>query len=221
MVGFSWNLVLEKSWLNLRLQIVRVTSDDTVVVVYTLLSAVFEFLLYLPSERSETGRYTVFTFVCLCVCEHSVQTLYSDGSWQASTQSVFQIYSMRAWKVDNISVQTIYCWICVSLAFWCCSQVQDRSGVLGEMYKNVTVISSKCIFRSRAVMTSFSFKASRRTTPQRDHSLVNMHQTVRLLPSEDCIRQCSLGQARSIIIYFSFRINTATVASKMTVAAVN
>jgi len=25
-------------------------------------------LLYPPSERSETGGYTVFTFVCVCVC---------------------------------------------------------------------------------------------------------------------------------------------------------
>jgi len=35
-----------------------------------------DFLLYLPSEQSETGRYTVFTIVCLsvCVCAHSVQS---------------------------------------------------------------------------------------------------------------------------------------------------
>ena len=33
-------------------------------------------LLYWPSERSETGGYIVFTFVCLCVCvcAHSVQS---------------------------------------------------------------------------------------------------------------------------------------------------
>jgi len=29
-------------------------------------------LLYPPSERSETGGYAVFTFMCLYVCEHSV-----------------------------------------------------------------------------------------------------------------------------------------------------
>ena len=66
-----------------------------------------------------------------------------------------------------------------------------------------------------------SFMASRCTMPQRDHSLVDAHQTVWLLPSEACVRQCSLGQARSVIVYFSFRINTATIASKMTIAAVN
>jgi len=33
-----------------------------------------------------------------------------------------------------------------------------------------------------------------RTTPQRDHSLVDAHQTVRLLPSEACSKQCSLAR---------------------------
>ena len=32
------------------------------------LQFLFSSLLYAPSERSETGGYTVFTFVCLCVC---------------------------------------------------------------------------------------------------------------------------------------------------------
>jgi len=35
-------------------------------------------IIYPPSERSETGGYAVFTFVCLsvsvCVCSHSVQS---------------------------------------------------------------------------------------------------------------------------------------------------
>jgi len=34
----------------------------------------------------------------------------------------------------------------VLLAFWRYNQVHDRSGVLGEMYKNVTVISLKMYF---------------------------------------------------------------------------
>jgi len=33
-----------------------------------------QILLYPPSERSETGGYTVFTIVCLCVRAHSVQS---------------------------------------------------------------------------------------------------------------------------------------------------
>ena len=52
---------------------------------YTLLSSsssssLYIGLLYTPSERSETGGYTVFSFVCLsgcvcvCVCAHSVQS---------------------------------------------------------------------------------------------------------------------------------------------------
>jgi len=28
-------------------------------------------LLCPPSEQSETGRYTVFTYVCVCVCTYS------------------------------------------------------------------------------------------------------------------------------------------------------
>jgi len=39
----------------------------------------------------------------------------------------------------------------VLLAFCRCSQVQDRSGVLGEMYKNVTLISRKMDLPQHAV----------------------------------------------------------------------
>jgi len=35
-------------------------------------------LLYPPSERSEPGEYTLFTFMCLCVCAHSVQNYMKD-----------------------------------------------------------------------------------------------------------------------------------------------
>jgi len=43
---------------------------------YLLLQAVIGQFLYPPSKRSETGGYTVFPFVsvCLCVCVHSVQS---------------------------------------------------------------------------------------------------------------------------------------------------
>jgi len=37
----------------------------------------YRYLLYLPSERSETSRYAVFTFVCLCVCVHSVYNTHT------------------------------------------------------------------------------------------------------------------------------------------------
>ena len=39
----------------------------------------------------------------------------------------------------------------VLLAFWRYGQVQNRSGVLGEMYKNVTVISRKMDLPQHAV----------------------------------------------------------------------
>ena len=38
-------------------------------------------LLYPPSERSETGGYTVFTYVCLCVCL-SVRIIISSSELQ-------------------------------------------------------------------------------------------------------------------------------------------
>ena len=46
-------------------------------------------LLYLPSEWSKTGGYTVFTFVCLCecLCAHSVH----------STTAVYAV-AMRRWR---------------------------------------------------------------------------------------------------------------------------
>jgi len=37
-------------------------------------------LLYLPSERSETGGYTVFTFVRLCVCLCALSPVFNNHS---------------------------------------------------------------------------------------------------------------------------------------------
>jgi len=49
--------------------------------------------------------------VSVCLCLWALRPVFnSDGGWQASTQCVAQMYSTRAWKVDNISVQTIYHW---------------------------------------------------------------------------------------------------------------
>jgi len=38
--------------------------------------------LYPPSERSETGGYTVFTFVCLCVCVVTVKRWVIENDHQ-------------------------------------------------------------------------------------------------------------------------------------------
>jgi len=38
----------------------------------------FHKFLYLPSERSETGGYTVFTYMCLCVCAACALSLQID-----------------------------------------------------------------------------------------------------------------------------------------------
>jgi len=64
---------------------------------------IFPLKQYLPSEWSETGGYTVFTFLSVCVCVHSFE-------WAESRIVCREMYSTRAWKVENISVRTIYCW---------------------------------------------------------------------------------------------------------------
>jgi len=42
--------------------------DSNFIVHITLKFSISELLLYLRSERSKTGGYTVFTFVCVSVC---------------------------------------------------------------------------------------------------------------------------------------------------------
>jgi len=36
-------------------------------------------LLYPPNERGETGRYTVITFVCLCVCLCALSPVFNSA----------------------------------------------------------------------------------------------------------------------------------------------
>jgi len=154
----------------------------------------------------------LYSLLCVCV---SVSTQSSLQQWRR----LAGVYSVCGPNVFDSRVKRVG--IYVSLAFWRYSQVEDRSRVLGEKC-NTYITQNVFSTALRAAMTSLSFM-DRRTTPQRGHLLVDTHQTVRLLPSEACIciRQCSLGQARSVIVYFSFTMNTATIASKMTVAAVN
>jgi len=72
-----------------------VQPTETVVLVLLELNCFFWFvvdLLYPPSERSETGGYTVFTLsVCVCVCERSVLadicTLWAPSSCTRSCSS--------------------------------------------------------------------------------------------------------------------------------------
>jgi len=52
---------------------------------------------------AKSGRYTVFTFVCLSVCVHS----FEGAEWHVVC---WETYSTRAWKVENISIRTIYDW---------------------------------------------------------------------------------------------------------------
>jgi len=80
--------------------------------------------LYPPSELSETGGYTVFTFVCLSVsvCVHTHlngrnHVLFAEKSIRLVCEKL-RIFPYGQYIVG----------IYVSLAFWQYSQVQDRSG---------------------------------------------------------------------------------------------
>jgi len=87
-------------------------------------------ILYPPSKRSEIGGDYVFTFVCvcLCVCLCALNPVGLNGQNDV-------LYSTRTWKVENVSVRTIYRWKRRFIGFL---KVEDRSWGWGEMYKNVT-----------------------------------------------------------------------------------
>jgi len=139
--------------------------------------------LYPPSEWSETGWYTVFTFVCLCVCLWALSPIGLNG-WndvlftEKCIRLVCEKLTLFPYGQDIVGNVVL-------LAFWSYGQIQDRSGGFGEMYKNVAVIAHKM----DAHLPSIRLLC---TALQRDHSLVDTHQTVHLLSSEACIRQCSL-----------------------------
>jgi len=59
--------------------------------------------------NGETGRYTIFTFVCLSVtlCVHTQSHWFEWAEWRVVRR---EMYSTRVWKVDTISVRTKYCW---------------------------------------------------------------------------------------------------------------
>jgi len=58
--------------------------------------------LYPPSERIETGGYTVFSFVCLCV--------HTQSNLQQCDVSFAEKCMWLVREVGNISIQTIYHW---------------------------------------------------------------------------------------------------------------
>jgi len=104
----------------------------------TIIKVIFDliliWLLYLPSEWSETGRDHVFTFVCVSVCAHSVPLVQMGGMTYCIRlmHEKLRIFPYGQYIVGNV----------VILAFWRYSQVQDQSGGGGEMYKNVNTISN-------------------------------------------------------------------------------
>jgi len=70
-------------------------------------------LLYPPSERSETGGYTVLTFVCLCVCicVHSVH----GSSYRLKAIKLYKNVKKKfTWRMYALSERVLV--ICVILA---------------------------------------------------------------------------------------------------------
>jgi len=85
-----------------------------------------------PSVR----HLTVFTFVCLPVylsVQSSLQQCVSAEKCIPLVCEKLTIFPYGQNTAGNVDL----------LAFWWYSQVQDRCGVLGEMYKNVTLTSRK------------------------------------------------------------------------------
>ena len=83
--------------------------------------------------------YTVFTFVCLSVCLWTLSTIGLNGRNYvlfAEKCIRFVCEKLTLFPYGRDIVGNV-----VLLAFWWYSQVQDRSGGFGEMYKNVTLIS--------------------------------------------------------------------------------
>jgi len=80
----------------------------------------------------------IFSLLCACVCV-SMRTQSHWFEWA----ECWEMYLIRAWKVENISIRSIYRWNQWLIGFLMISQVLDGSGGFGEMYKNVTLISCK------------------------------------------------------------------------------
>ena len=87
----------------------RITWRKRAMLFYPLFSNYFEDLLYPPSERTETGGYTVFTFVCLsvclsvCVCLCALSPVFNSvcHSDNASAISIMQPISLPQPMVDG------------------------------------------------------------------------------------------------------------------------
>jgi len=85
--------------------------------------------------------HTVFTFVCLCVCLWALSPIGLNGQndvlfAEKCIRIVCEKLTLFPYGQDIVGN-------IILLAFWWYSQVQDRSGGFGEMYKYVTLISCK------------------------------------------------------------------------------
>jgi len=79
-------------------------------------------------------HFCVSVCVSVCVSAHSVHW-FEWAEWCIVRQKCIRFVRE---KLMIFPYGQYIVGIYVSLTFWLCSQVQDRSGVLGEMYKNVT-----------------------------------------------------------------------------------
>jgi len=92
-------------------------------------------------NRVKLGGYTVFIFVCLSVCVRALSPIGLNGRndilfTEKCIRLVCEKLTLFLYGQDIVGNVVL-------LVFWWYSRVQDRSGVFGEMYKNVTLISRK------------------------------------------------------------------------------
>jgi len=177
--------------------------------------AVFPAVLRGPRRTEWNWRIYCFHFcvclsVCLSVCPCALSPI--GLNWRNGVSFGEKCIRLVCEKLTLFPYGQDTVGNAVLLAFWWYSQFQDRSGGFGVMYKNVKLISRKKDFPhtpQHAVQRWRHYRWQACTahyTPQRDHSLVDTHQTVRLLPSE------AWARLDLLFVYFSFRINTATIA---------
>jgi len=62
--------------------------------------------LYPPSEWSETDGYTIFTFVCLCVCLFALSPVFNSVCPSHNASATWRIYALSerilVWRCNII-----------------------------------------------------------------------------------------------------------------------
>jgi len=74
-------------------------------------------LLYPPSEQSETSRYAVFTFLCLCACLCALSPVFNRVNWRNDVLFVEKCIRLVREKLTIFPYGQYIVGIYVSLAF--------------------------------------------------------------------------------------------------------